>query len=289
MLGDIISVGDSVGTATPAPPGWYSDPSGANPGTLRWWDGATWTEHVHVVQPLAPNPQVFPPRALQAQFAPVTADPRNGVEASNRPGRTAALLALVFASVSVAVFIAFELSPGPTFLAAFFAAPAIILAVRSLTVRRGYRPRGSTVPVVALSVGVVTLLAGLILPIGGAVPTIPRLAAAQQTTIYPHNAEMTKMAMNEFTIERAIRANASPGNWPASVVADAQNNVVVDGAIVATLQPGETLSYQVTQDGADFVLVLNGTVQNEYIYYDYSTHTIKSFCAKTDLSCADAY
>jgi len=34
------------------PPGWYDDGHGA----LRWWDGATWTEHVQPVPPVPPVP-----------------------------------------------------------------------------------------------------------------------------------------------------------------------------------------------------------------------------------------
>ena len=38
---------------TPMPgPGWFDDPS--RPGQLRWWDGARWTDHVHVVAPAPP-------------------------------------------------------------------------------------------------------------------------------------------------------------------------------------------------------------------------------------------
>ena len=44
--------------------GWHPDPSGA-PGRLRWWDGQSWTDHVH--EPAAP-----PPPATAS--SPLTAD-----------------------------------------------------------------------------------------------------------------------------------------------------------------------------------------------------------------------
>ncbi|MGH1548398.1 DUF2510 domain-containing protein [Leifsonia poae] len=42
-----------------AVPGWYADPSG--PGTVRYWDGAAWTQHVQPV-PVAPVP-TYPPQS----------------------------------------------------------------------------------------------------------------------------------------------------------------------------------------------------------------------------------
>ena len=40
---------------SPAPvPGWYPDPFA--PDRLRWWDGATWTEHVQNTAPAVPPP-----------------------------------------------------------------------------------------------------------------------------------------------------------------------------------------------------------------------------------------
>jgi uncharacterized protein len=42
-------------TTTGPPGGWYQDPVGA-PGTLRYWDGSAWTEHIHIPGLPAPPP-----------------------------------------------------------------------------------------------------------------------------------------------------------------------------------------------------------------------------------------
>ncbi|GIT80265.1 hypothetical protein LLS1_19340 [Leifsonia sp. LS1] len=44
---------------TNTPAGWYPNPDPARPGSLRYWDGTRWTEHVH---PPAGSPAQVPPR-----------------------------------------------------------------------------------------------------------------------------------------------------------------------------------------------------------------------------------
>ncbi|GAA2890844.1 phospholipid scramblase-related protein [Streptomyces mexicanus] len=66
-------------TQSNTPAGWYPDPHAAA-GTLRYWDGARWTEHTHA-DPQAPAAQQAPqPPAAQASAQvpvhPAAADPR---------------------------------------------------------------------------------------------------------------------------------------------------------------------------------------------------------------------
>ncbi|MFG3368777.1 phospholipid scramblase-related protein [Streptomyces sp. NPDC048156] len=65
-------------TQSNTPAGWYPDPQGA-PQTLRWWDGAQWTEHTSPVQ--QPAGQQVPQQAQQ---------PAQGQFASHRPQQHAA-------------------------------------------------------------------------------------------------------------------------------------------------------------------------------------------------------
>ncbi|MET0161941.1 MAG: DUF2510 domain-containing protein, partial [Microbacteriaceae bacterium] len=59
---------------TPLPaPGWYADPASPET-TLRYWDGADWTEHVHPLEPQATGGAASP-EAGTAQEPQVTAAP----------------------------------------------------------------------------------------------------------------------------------------------------------------------------------------------------------------------
>ncbi len=62
-------------TTPPTPAGWYPDPEQA--GALRYWDGATWTEHRSPAQaPAAPEP----PRAPWTPEPPAEPAPQAGAE-----------------------------------------------------------------------------------------------------------------------------------------------------------------------------------------------------------------
>ncbi|MEB8339758.1 phospholipid scramblase-related protein [Streptomyces endophyticus] len=53
-------------THSNTPAGWYQDPQGT-PQTLRWWDGAQWTEHTHAAQAQAQAPAAGVQRQVQQQ------------------------------------------------------------------------------------------------------------------------------------------------------------------------------------------------------------------------------
>ena len=56
-----------------SPPGWHPDPN-LPPGTLRWWDGTQWTEHIRSAPP-SPLPTQAPQPAasmVAAATAPTT-------------------------------------------------------------------------------------------------------------------------------------------------------------------------------------------------------------------------
>src|SRR5690242_10586601 len=61
-----------MGEYVSSPPGWHPDPhDGAS---VRWWDGQTWTAHVHSgAVPLAP-PADAPPPTLPPSIAPLGAE-----------------------------------------------------------------------------------------------------------------------------------------------------------------------------------------------------------------------
>lgn len=69
---------ERIGAMSTTPPGWYDDGHGA----LRWWDGAQWTEHVHVpeqpaaaAEPDQNAPAEASTTSTDASATPADADP----------------------------------------------------------------------------------------------------------------------------------------------------------------------------------------------------------------------
>lgn len=262
----------STGIAIPVPPGWYQDPSNPNPSARRWWDGNTWTAHVH---------SVAVPVAAASSYQGAFAQPEApAVGRRNAFGWFAlALTVLDFALGVISVDL-------PALVPAMVpvSVGAVVLAIIALVLRGRRKATILAVPIIAL---VFSVLISVIASLAWAGQTAwhNQLEADSQSVVYPNSPELTTLVTTTRTIERGIRARGSAFHWPASVSADPDGKVYVGGTLVATLGPGESMSYEVTKSGEDFVLTVRGRVPGEYFYYDLDTHEIDTFCDTGDDAC----
>lgn len=146
--------------------GWYADPTDAD--LMRYWDGATWTEHTAL--PLTSEPQASEPHPAQLQSGqqlsalgqPVPHDapiepyptywPVEGAEPANPKARTA----ITFALLSVLINPLFVLSVAAIVLGAQGNALADGLA------RHGQKPVGRSRARWAIGIGVVVSIINIL-------------------------------------------------------------------------------------------------------------------------------
>jgi hypothetical protein len=159
---------------------------------------------------------------------------------------------------------------------------AFALAIVALILRSRRRASTLATPIIALVLSFLIAAAGTLAWAGST--TSHNELEAQSVTI-PNNPGMTALFLKSRSIERGIRAQGSAYHWPESVSPDSAGGVSVGGKLLATLSPGETMSYQVTKGGEDFVLQVFGTVPGERTYYDLDTHVIYYYCGTGDNAC----
>jgi hypothetical protein len=128
-------------TSPPAvPPGWYQDP--ADPRSLRWWDGTTWTGHTSPAQ-MPPDPGYgWPPH--QAQGYQPYGPAQYGGTAGRNDSNTLSTIGIVLGAIA---FVFFPILFGP--------AGLVLGAVA--------RSRGERRAVTAMVVSGIGLVVGMIL------------------------------------------------------------------------------------------------------------------------------
>ncbi len=259
----------STAFAPPVPPGWYQDPTTPNPYARRWWDGTSWTDHVATVGAPAAGPNVYP------AFVPPTAPPRSRLDAFGWSALGLAVIEVLFGIVCL-VLPALVPALVPTSII------AVGLAVVALVLRSRRRARALATPIIAI---VLTVLISAFATLVWAGSTEQHNELEANTVSFPNSPELTQLFATTKSIERGIRAQHSAYSWPASVTDDAAGRVDVGGTVVGTLAPGETMSYQVTKGGEDFLLIVHARVPGEYFVYDLDTHEIDWFCSPGDDAC----
>jgi len=164
--------------------------------------------------------------------------------------------------------------------------PVGILAVASAITALVLRGTGTTAslvaPIIAIVVTVVISALGSLAWLG---QTAIHNQAEEMPVTYPNSPEMATLFVATRTIERGIRAQGSAYHWPTSVTEAPDGTVSVAGKVVAKLLPTQTMTYQITKGGEDFVLRVNGSVPGEYFSYDLDTHEIDSYCYTGDHGC----
>lgn len=159
---------------------------------------------------------------------------------------------------------------------------ALASAVTALVLRGKRKASSLAAPIISIVVTVLISALGTLAWLG---QTAIHKQLEAVPAIYPNSPELTALLSTTRTIERDIRSQGSAYHWPTSVTAAPDGTVSVGGKVVAKLSPGETMTYQVTKGGEDFVLRVNGSVPGEYFYYDLDTHTIDTYCYTGDNAC----
>ena len=217
---------------TNAPAGWYQDPD--TPASLRWWDGARWTEH------RAPAPGSPP-----ASPAPTTESTRAGMSTSTW---------IWIGSISAGFLIlAVAIGVGPaTLMLALF---AIVLAIIALTGRRVAWMRSPMLKIL-------TLAAGIVLLIGGTAATAATAPSRAPTSLADLNGPTT--ATRQPTRTPTPTPTPAPRSRQAEVAVEeaipfeltSQDDAARDVGTSAVIQQGangtRTITYLVTYvDGVE--------------------------------------
>lgn len=163
----------AIATTPPtSPAGWYADPSGSP--AQRWWDGATWTEHLRevaapqpVVQPrygeLAPghvvptDPYGQPPAQLGSPSPqPYGNQPYGASVSGNRSAahnNGAAWMSLLFGVLAAVIAVSDSLPTSTSVFASTIGIWAVVNGIRALNRRKAGISNNLWAPVVGIILG----------------------------------------------------------------------------------------------------------------------------------------
>lgn len=277
------------------PPGWYDDPAGS--AAQRWWGGSEWTEHLRAREPeSAPSnpyasegfnpygvgPQQYNPMALQQgpgdyshSYSVPAAPADNSKGWISLAAGVASLILLAVGNVVGAVV--------------FGTATAVVVAItyglRSLVARSAGQSTSLAAPVLGIALAGITVLIFVGSLLAPAVLS-PSYDSEAYDLSFTDNAELEAMydTANEIQLQLYARHD---GSWPTELVADANGSIVLDGAVIGRLSPGQTFTYETTEGGQHFTFTIAGGVLGQSVVFDSKTEELSVWCYNTDVSCGD--
>ena len=311
------------GTSIPA--GWYDDPAGSGSqrwwAGAEWTEHLSAPEPAPVASSYSPV-QAYTPEAYQVQ--PVAAAPANPFAAAEpnpfgvgpqqynpmalqqQPGDYSSQFSRGYGNSAYAMAAPVDNSKGWISLAAgvaslillavgsvvgavvFGTLTAVIFAVSFGVRALAARSSGQATALVPPILGMVLAAATVLIYLGSLLIPVTLTSADYDAESYDldftDSPELESMydTANQIQLELYSRDD---GSWPTELVADANGAIVLDGAVIGRIAPGQTFTYSTSDAGQQFEFTIQGGGLGQSVVYNSETEEISVWCYETDVSC----
>jgi hypothetical protein len=309
----------TIETPAAIAPGWYPDPAGSP--QVRWWDGASWTDHLalspvpeSVPQPVAPAASATPvvERAYSFNGAssaqPLRFDP-TAIRNSRGPiSNRSAWTSLILGAFALTLVLVHLVAGQGGYIVTLSSITSIIWGIRALVRRSNGQSTNLWAPILGMLMGLTAatlsllMLAGLFQPTGTAPAAtvhtsttggamVPYISA--EARVFPNSPSLTSIESTAGSIAQKIQDKYAGGNdistdpnaFPVAITAGSGSAVTLpDGEVVGQVPSG--IKFQYIAENSGFALTFTDPSTSESVdYASYSSNHFTAQCLATDQTC----